>query len=631
MTLEREQETAPCWQMPVGAQVDERGVRFRVWAREAKSLEVVLFDLQGQETASYPLNRDDVGYFLGHVEGLKAGAHYMYRLDGEKLRPDPASRCQPVDVHGVSEVVDPGAFQWSPEAQKWLGLPLEQLVIYEVHIGTATPEGTFDSLIEKLDYIKGLGVTAIEIMPVADFPGKRNWGYDGVDLFAPSCAYGGPQALRRLVDAAHLRGLAVIQDVVYNHLGPDGNYLRDFSKEYFTDQEKTPWGDAINYNCREVREFFIANAMHWAHEYHMDGLRLDATHAILDHSPEHFLQEMARRVRESLSEDRHFVLIAEDERNEAKLVQPVSTGGIGLDAVWADDFHHQVRSALAGDNEGYYADFTGSAEDLAETLSKGWFYAGQLSKFSGKNRGTNAEGIDPAHFVYCIQNHDQIGNRAMGDRLTDSISLEAYRAASALLLLSPYTPLLFQGQEWAASNPFLFFTDHNPELGKLVTKGRREEFSHFSGFNAEQVPDPQALSTFEASKLNWNELEQGKHSQVLELYRDLLSLRCKEPYLKNRSRQSFTAAKIDQDAIALRYQSGNDPALLIVVNLKGDLNLQLDGQSLAENSTGKGWELLLSTNCPRYGGEEDLIITQQKINTGKLSMVSPVCLVLKAL
>jgi len=590
------------WQLPTGAQTEEEGVRFRVWAPDVQTLDVVILGPGDEAKARYPLVKDSEGYFSGHLKAVGADSRYMYRLDGEKMRPDPASRYQPDGVHGPSLVIDP-SFDWTDG--DWKGIPLRELTLYEVHIGTATPAGTFEAFIEKLPYLKSLGITAIELMPIADFPGDRNWGYDGVDLFAPARAYGGPWGLKKLVDAAHRVGLAIVLDVVYNHLGPDGNYLRDFSKAYFTGDKKTPWGDAINYGNRHVREYFISNAIYWAQEYHMDGLRLDATHAILDENEEHLLAEIARRVRETLPEGRHFAIFAEDERNDAALVRPLSEGGVGLDALWADDFHHQIRSALAGDNEGYYADYTGSAADLAETLNRGWFYVGQRSRNAGKPRGTDPAGVPPERFVYCIQNHDQIGNRALGDRLNHDISPEAYRAASALLLLGPYTPLLFQGQEWATSTPFLFFTDHNPELGKLITEGRRAEFAYFASFSGEQVPDPQAESTFQASKLKWEEAEKGQHAATLKLYRELLRLRRELPALRTREHDSFEAEQVGENAIALRYTTpSSEDDLLLVVNLGGDVRLALDDKDVTRAPDGRRWELVLSTNEPRYRGNE---------------------------
>ena len=617
------------WQLPIGAQPDENGVRFRVWAPDVNRVEVVIYGEDGTEQSAHAMSRDEQGYYEGYVEGPGPGVKYMYRLDGDKLRPDPASRYQPEGVHGPSQVIDT-SFPWPAEGD-WKGLPLEDAVLYEVHVGTATPQGTFQALISKIPYLRALGITAVEILPVADFPGDRNWGYDGVDLYAPARAYGGPEGLKKFVDAAHAHRIAVVLDVVYNHLGPDGNYLRDFSRDYFTAEQMTPWGDAVNFANREVREFFILNATYWAHEYHVDGLRLDATHTILDGSEEHMLEELPARVRESLPKDRHFLVFAEDERNEKRLITPREQGGAGIDAAWADDFHHQVRSALAGDNEGYYADYSGSTEDLAATITRGWFYTGQVSRHSNKPRGTDPDGIDPPHFVYCIQNHDQVGNRPLGNRLSDDIPPEAYRAASALLLLSPYTPLLFQGQEWATSTPFLFFTDFDAELGKLVTHGRREEFARFKGFRGQQVPDPQAGTTFEASKLNWEEIELPGHKETLTLYRALLGLRRELPALKHRTREDFLSEQAGPDAIAMRYRTpGGKEDLLVVVNLKGNLELDLRANELSRLPGGRRWKAILSTNEPRFGGEQDLAQLQEGVDGSRLTARGPVAVALQA-
>ncbi|HEX2913614.1 MAG TPA: malto-oligosyltrehalose trehalohydrolase [Chloroflexia bacterium] len=616
------------WQLPIGAQLNDTGVRFRVWASNVNRLEVVIYDHKGQELSTYPLRRDEFGYYLGQIEGMQAGVRYMYRLDGNIDRPDPASRYQPEGVHGPSEVVS-SKFNWTDS--NWKGLPANELIIYEVHIGTATPTGTFEAFIEKLDYVKQLGVTAIEIMPVADFPGNRNWGYDGVNLFAPARSYGGPQELKKLVDAAHAKGLAVIQDVVYNHFGPDGNYLRNFSQEYFTESKKTPWGDAINFSCEAVREYFIANAMYWAKEYHMDGLRMDAIHAILDDSPQHILQELVARVHQSLPEDRHFVFTAEDDRNEVWLLRPQQEDGAGIDALWADDFHHQVRSALAGDNEGYFQDFSGNAADLAETLNKGWFYTGQESRFAGKPRGTDACHFDPYHFIYCIQNHDQIGNRPLGDRLNAIIDPAEYRTASALLLLSPGTPLLFHGQEWGATTPFLYFTDHNADLGKLVTEGRRSEFEYFAAFNHVEVPDPQAQNTFENSRLNWNELEEEAHSQLILLYKDLLAMRQKSPLLHKVTRQRFQSQAVGDNSLVLRYgsESGED-GLLVVVNLKGEFELDLWANKITEPPQNTRWQLHFTSNNPRYGGNDKEAELWETMASNRVKANGPVVYMLQA-
>lgn len=592
--------------LPFGAAPAADSTSFRVWAASASQVDVVIYQ-DGRPAATHPMRAAPGGFFEARVPGVGHGARYMYRLNGADDRPDPASRSQPEGVHGPSEVVDPARHAWGDVG--WRGIPIEQAVIYELHTGTFTPEGTFDSAIPRLAALRDLGVTAIEIMPVADFPGQRGWGYDGVSLFAPSRAYGGPDALRRLVDAAHQQGLAVILDVVYNHLGPDGNYLRQFAEHYFTHHHSTPWGDALNFDdvaSEHVRGFFVANACYWAAEFHLDGLRLDATHAIQDDSPTHILAEIAASVRAIQPPGRHFILIAEDERNQPSLIRPPAQGGYGLDAAWADDFHHQLRVALTGEREGYYADYTGSAQDLAATMRQGWFYTGQRSAAMGHPRGQPADGCPPSAFVYCIQNHDQVGNRAFGERLGHMVPPEAYRMASALLLLAPHTPMLWQGQEWDASTPFLYFTDHHAELGRLVTEGRRREFERFAAFAGEQVPDPQADETFLRSKLRWAERGQPRHAQTLALYRDLLALRQQLP------RGSFQAEALGPDTLALHRSGGHE--LLLLANLRGASRHPLDGQ----------WQQLLSTEDARYGGAGAATLAQ-----GAASFDGPAALLLR--
>ena len=603
-----EVSTVDVYARPVGASVGEGGTRFRVWAPEHRSVDVVLYGRDAERVI--PMEAETEGYFSVFVENVGAGARYKLRLDGGDIFPDPASRSQPDGVHGPSEVVDPTAFQWTDDA--WRGMPLEEMVIYELHVGTITAEGTFDALIRRLDDLVELGVTAIEPMPVNTFPGERNWGYDGVGIYAPAAPYGGPEGLRRLVDAAHARGLAVVLDVVYNHFGPEGNYLPAFtSGKVFTEAHHTPWGAAVNYDgegSQAIREFVIQNAMHWALEYHIDGLRLDATHAIMDDSPRHVLTEMAERVRAALGRDRPFVLIAEDDRNERLVVTPSAAGGLGLDGVWADDFHHQVRVRTAGDQESYFADFTGSAADLVDTLQKGWFFEGQRAKHRGEERGTPADDLPPRAFVHCIQNHDQVGNRPLGDRLHDVVGLPAYRAASALLLLSPYTPMLWMGQEWAATSPFQYFTDHPEELGKLVTEGRRNEFKSFSAFsdpaNRERIPDPQSPATFERSRLNWEEAAQAPHAGIRALYRALLRLRREHPALQRRGREDFSVAVLGDDGVALRRRGApGEPDLMVIASF-GD-TLTADLTELDETRPEEGWKLLLSTEEARFGGDAE--------------------------
>ena len=507
------------WRPTLGAVHTPAATTFRVWAPEATSVDLILA-APGHSGRGLPLQKDEAGYWSAIVDGLPAGARYRYRLNGDDRRtfPDPASRFQPEGVHGPSQVIDPAAFVWTDQA--WQAPPRERLVFYELHVGTFTDEGTFRGVIGKLPYLRALGVTAIEIMPIADFPGDRNWGYDGVALFAPARCYGSPDDFRALVDAAHNHGLAVFLDVVYNHMGPDGAYANAFSPYYFTDAHESPWGKGVNLDGQHavhVRRFFIETALHWTREYHLDGLRLDATHAMQDDSPRHFLAELTATLRRDVPQP--LTIVAEDHRNLPHMLRPEDEGGYGLDAVWADDFHHQARVHTAHDREGYYAQFTGSIEDIAATLRRGWF------------RGADPAGLRPEQFVLCIQNHDQVGNRADGARLNQHVDAPTYRALSVLLLLAPETPLLFMGQEWAASTPFLFFTDHEPDLGRRVTEGRRQEFSAFEAFSdparRDTIPDPQSPRTFERSRLLWREAANRTthHAYTRHLYQRLLRLR----------------------------------------------------------------------------------------------------------
>lgn len=608
-----------------GAWIEGGAVRFRVWAPDHERVEFVLYAESGVEAGAgkkqeiartLPASRAEGGYFEATAEGAGPGALYKVRIDGEGPYPDPCSRAQPLGIHGPSAVVD-DAFPWTDAS--WRGVALEDLVVYELHVGTATPEGTFDALIERLPDLCALGVTAIELMPIASFPGQRGWGYDGVDLFAPAAIYGGPDGLRRLVDAAHAAGLAVLLDCVYNHLGPDGNYLRAYARRYFTDRHHTPWGDALNFDGEgtgPVRAFFLANVEMWIRDYHLDGLRLDATHAIIDDSDPHILAEITARAR-AAGAGRRVVVTAEDGRNEARLVTPIEQGGFGLDAVWADDFHHELRAAFAGDRDGYYEDYQGTPEDIARTIHKGWFYEGQRSKHLGRPRGTPVEHLSPLHLMHCIQNHDQIGNRAHGERLGESVGAAAFRAMSALLLLGPYTPLLFMGQEWNARTPFQYFTDHEPELGKRVTEGRRREFGAFSAFGAE-VPDPQEPGTFARSRLDWSEREQPDHAGMLAWYCALLGLRRSHPALRERGRGTFSATALSPDAVRLeRRGKGDGAAVIALVAVRGELVMDV----------GQGARVLAYSEERRFGGAAER--ARSPIEDGKVHLVGPAALVLE--
>ena len=502
-----------------GAAPHRRGTRFRTWAPLATSAAVVL-----EDGRTLPMAREPSGYgtWAAQGRGVQPGQRYRIRLGETSPWPDPASRFQPDGVHGPSEVVDPEAYRW--KATDWAGVALRDLSVYELHVGTFTPEGTFRAALKKLPLLERLGVTAVELLPVAAFPGCRNWGYDGAALFAPSERYGRPDDLRAFVDEAHRLGLAVLLDAVYNHLGPDGAYLAAFGP-FFSDQHTTPWGRAVNLDGAHsagVRRLLLGNALHWLREYRLDGLRLDATHALVDRSEPHWLAELAGAVSRLNGPKR--LLIAEDDRNDARLVTP-RPGGYGLDAVWADDLHHQFRHLLTGETYGYYAPFDGTtAADIAETMRRGWYFDGRPDPTTSTPRGTPADAIAPEQTVICLQNHDQIGNRPLGDRLHDLAPPDQLRAATALLLLAPQTPLLFMGQEWAASTPFRFFTDHHPALGQQVREGRKREFAYFPGFSG-GVPDPQADHTFRESTLRWDERELPTHARMLRLHRDLLALR----------------------------------------------------------------------------------------------------------
>jgi maltooligosyltrehalose trehalohydrolase len=592
------------WTPSFGAIPRSDGVEFRVWAPRARQVDV-LFEQDGRRL-SQPLDAQD-GVFAAFIPRLSAGARYGFRLDDSgTVLPDPAARSLPDGPHGWSAVVDPSSFEWSDD--KWTGVDPGALIIYELHVGTFTPEGTFRAAIAKLDALADLGISALELMPVAEFAGRRNWGYDGVALFAPSHHYGTPDDLRALVDEAHRRGLAVIFDVVYNHLGPDGAYVSEFAPQYFTHRHHTPWGDAINLDgpgADRVRAFLFDNALHWVHEYHADGLRIDAAHALFDDSPTHFLAELPVRIRETIPANRHVLLIAEDERNEAAIVRPSGAGGLGLDGVWADDFHHVVRRLTAGDAEGYFQSYRGDAGDLARTLAQGWLFTGQVAAHTGKPRGTDASDIPLERFVICLQNHDQVGNRPFGDRLTATVDAATYRAASALLLLAPETPLIFMGQEWGASTPFQFFTDHHAELGQAVTAGRREEFAAFRAFSdpavRETIPDPQADETFERSRLRWEERDLAEHSRILALYRALLSLRLFEPSFHERARRRLRIEAPAADTIAI--QRLDDRGSLVVVRLRGRGTVSIPLRPNGRSGPVARWRLALTTEDGAFAAD----------------------------
>jgi maltooligosyltrehalose trehalohydrolase len=585
----------------LGAHPVPGGTYFEVWAPEACRLEVIR-ETPGKPERAWALEGDFSGVFRGFIAGIQTGDLYRYRIDGAGPYPDPASRFQPFGVHGPSQVIDPNRFCWTD--QGFSNVPLDRLVLYELHVGTFTPEGTFAAARARLPYLQELGVTAVELMPVADFAGSRNWGYDGVALFAPAHCYGTPDELRAFVNEAHRLGLAVHLDVVYNHFGPDGFYGPVYSRHYLSSTRATPWGPAVNLTGEgavQVRRFFTENALHWIGEYHIDGLRLDATHTLDDGGPRPFLAELAAAVR---SGPRPALLIAEDIRNLNRMLLPPGQGGWGLDGVWSDDFHHHLRRGLAGDRHSYFADFSGTAEDIARTVHQGWFFTGQFSRHYGRRRGTDPERISPNQCVIFLQNHDQVGNRVFGERLHHQISLAAWRAASVLLLVAPETPLLFMGQEWAASTPFLFFTDHRPELGRRIFESRMRELARRRPLrdagSGERIADPQAQATFEASRLDWSETLLPEHGATLALYRKLLALRATEPVFGSADRDTFAVRPLDGFTLLVRRQAPDGAALLAVVRLRGAGLADLRGVPEAVAGEGRRWRLLFTTEDPEF-------------------------------
>ncbi len=579
-----------------GAESHEDGVTFRTWATGKKAVSVVIFGGDGQISREIPMKLEGSGYYRADDPESGPGTLYKYRIGG-KLVPDIASKFQPQGVHGPSQVVEGSGFRWTDG--EWKAPRLGDLIIYELHVGTFTSEGTFAAIPAQFDHLKSIGVNAIELMPIADFAGDRNWGYDGVSIYAPSRAYGTPDDLRVFVNAAHEARLAVILDVVYNHLGPDGNYMGVYSKRYYNKAHKTPWGAPFTLDAPDalpVRRHFSENAPYWVREFHFDGFRLDATHAIPDSSSKHLIQEITENVQAMGA-----LVICEDPRNERKLILSREQGGYGCDAVWADDFHHVVRVQMTHENEGYMGYFKGTMEELLKTVREGWLFTGELQK-DGIPRGTHGADIEPEHFVHCISNHDQVGNRAHGERLSRSVSPEAYRAASALLLTTPYTPMIFMGQEWASSSPFLYFTDHHDELGKGVTEGRRKEFAEFLEFRDPAkralIPDPQSISTFTKSKLNWSEIDQPPHLSTLRVYRDFVEFR--RSNLTDRNRTHWEVNQVSDCAIAIRYRQNE--AILIVFQLMPDEVVLDFDHELLKASRGRKWSLMASTNQVEYGG-----------------------------
>ncbi len=583
---------------PIGAEVTPEGVHFRVWAPKRRRVEVVL---NGDDTA-VPLQREEPGYFAGLIPDARADLRYRFRLDGAGLFPDPASRFQPEGPHDASQVVDASTFVWSDA--EWPGVSLEGQVIYEIHVGTFTREGTWQAARNELSELADIGITVLEVMPVADFAGRFGWGYDGVLWFAPVAIYGRPDDFRAFVDEAHRLGMGVILDVVYNHLGPEGNYLKEFAEDYFTSRYDNEWGEALNFDGEDaapMRELVITNGIYWAEEYHLDGLRLDATQQIFDSSPKNIITELAEKMRAAAGKRKVF-LVAENESQESHLARPVSEGGCGLDGLWNDDFHHSALVAITGRREAYYTDYAGRPQELISAVKYGYLYQGQRYKWQSKRRGEPTWGMQAWQFITYIENHDQVANSGRGDRLGRTVSSGRLKAITAFLLLAPGTPMLFQGQEFASSSPFCYFADHNDELRRLVREGRVQFLSQFPSLAQPEMRryhlDPGDPETFQRSKLDFSERE--RHAPIYRLHKDLLRLRHQDPVFGVNS--AVEGAVLAEQAFVLRFfgQDGDDRLLLI--NLGPDLRLDIAPEPLLAPPLGRLWTTQWSSEDPSYGG-----------------------------
>jgi len=586
---------------PIGAEIiSENETHFRVWAPKADKLALVL------EERTHPLASEDGGYFSGTVN-CSAGARYKFQINDGDAFPDPASRFQPDGPHGASCVVDPFSFKWTDANWRGRGVKLAGQIIYEMHIGTFTPEGTWRAAIEKLPDLKASGMTLLEVMPIADFPGRFGWGYDGVNLFAPTRLYGTPEGLRAFVDRAHAFGLGVILDVVYNHFGPDGNYLGSFSNDYLRRDKENEWGDAINFdgkNCGPVREFFITNGRYWIEEFHFDGFRFDATQCIFDRSEEVIIGAIGRAAREAAGE-RSIVLIAESETQEAKMVRPRSEGGDDLDGLWNDDWHHAAFVALTGRNEAYYSDYTGRPQEFISTAKYGYLFQGQSYSWQEAPRGHPAFGLKAEAFVSFLENHDQVSNSATGDRLRLQTSPGRYRAMTALLLLGPWTPLLFQGEEFGASTPFRYFSEAGDDkLREAVKKGRFEFLAQFPSAASSEVqarlPVPYELETFNRCKLDWSERETNR--ALSDLHRDLIKLRHEDSRLRLQMEGGIDGAVLGSHSFLLRYFAKQNDDRLLLVNLGRRKKLTPASEPLLAPPSNCEWEILWTSESQRYGG-----------------------------
>lgn len=590
---------------PIGAEpVPGQGTHFRVWSPKNRRVYVEFGENFQKNRQEVELTAEAGGYYAGRVESAAPGMLYRFKVDNGSF-PDPASRFQPEGPHGPSQIIDPSSFDWHDG--NWCGIKSSGQVIYELHVGTFTPSGTWLGAQKELAELARLGITTIEVMPVAEFPGRFGWGYDGVDLFAPTRLYGRPDDFRGFVDHAHGLGLGVILDVVYNHFGPDGNYLKNFSDAYFTDRYQNEWGEAINFDgeqCESVREFFCANAAYWIDEFHLDGLRLDATQQIFDASQENIHIALMHAVRQAAGNRSTFV-VAENESQNATLVRPVEQGGYGLDAIWNDDWHHAATVALSGHADAYYSDFKGTPQEFISAAKRGFLYQGQQSVWQKKARGSPTFGVAPQQFVSYLQNHDQVANSLLGKRVHQLTSPGRIRALTALLLLGPGTPMLFQGQEFAASAPFLYFADHNPELARMVAEGRKNFLSQFSSIVADesraQLPAPHALESFMCSKLDLNERE--RNADVYRMHGDLLRMRREDPVFSRPRPGAVDGAVLGPESFVLRFFTETDDDRLLIVNLGAGFVLTPMSEPLLAGGSGAAWKLIWSSESPRYGGD----------------------------
>jgi maltooligosyltrehalose trehalohydrolase len=609
--------------LPIGAEPSaDGGVHFRVWAPKRSRVEVVL-EHRGPGAQdlgpAIALTPEPDGYFSGIAPDARAGSLYRYRLDGRDAFPDPASRFQPDGPHGPSQVVDPTAFTWTDDA--WRGPTLDRTVLYELHVGTFTREGTWAAATEQLSELAAVGITCIEIMPVAEFPGRFGWGYDGVDLYAPTRLYGDPNAFRRFVDTAHSLDVAVILDVVYNHVGPDGNCLKEFSDHYFSTKHKTEWGEAFNFdgdNCGPVREFIANNARYWADEFHVDGLRIDATQSIFDESPHHVLVEIGDAMR-SAAGRRSVLLVGENEPQNTTLLRAPAEGGCGLDAVWNDDFHHTALVALTGKIDAYYSDYRGSPQELISAAKYSFLYQGQFYRWQQKRRGTPTYGFASTRFVNFIENHDQLANSAVGARTAAVTSPGRHRAMTALLLLGPQTPMLFQGQEFAASTPFLYFADHKADLASQVRKGRGEFLAQFPNVALAEIrsrlPDPSDPSTFDRCKLDF--AERQRHAAAYALHRDLLRLRRDDPVIRAHAAHGIDGAVLGDAAFVLRFFGGDGDDRLLVVNLGLAIRVEPAPEPLLAPPRDATWSIVWTSDSPEYGGTGTPPVEAERVMQGE--------------